>query len=180
MANMNIRKGLIRLSLVATVLAFGSGAYFDFSPSTWLYENEDYTDIASRATFELSEQKNCKTGKISYFQLEGEPNNPIYLICDTQNEGTCKSMKDCSGLEKYAQVIGKDAIGKGVDIQSLTQAKIKSELNLIKTERFFDMFKERALSGFYNVIELWKYLIISALFIIALNWIYKGFVKNNN
>jgi len=177
---MNIRKGLIRLSLVATVLAFGSGAYFEFSPSAWLYEKEDYEDIASRATFELSEQKSCQTGKIRYFQQEGEPNIPIYLICDTTNEGSCKSMKECSWLERYAQTIGKDAIGKGIDLQSLTSNKIESELNLIKTQRLLDMFKEKAMNGFYNTIELWKYLLIFAIFILACNWIYKGFEKNTN
>jgi len=177
---MNIRKGLIRLALVATVLAFGSGAYFDTGPVTWLYENEDYKDIASRATFELSEQKNCKAGKITYFQPEGASNNPIYLICDTQNESACKSMEECGGLERYAQAIGKNAIGKGVDIQSLTHDKIASELNLVKTERLFGMLKERAVSGFHNVIELWKYLLIFAIFILACNWIYRGFVKNTN
>ena len=177
---MNISKGLIRLSLVATVLAFGSGAYFEFSPSTWLYEKEDYEDIASRATFELSEQKNCQAGKISYFQEEGELKNPIYLICDTKNEGSCKSMKECSWLERYAQTIGKDAIGKGIDLQSLTGNKIESELNLIKTQRLIGMFKEKVTNGFYNVIELWKYLLVFAIFILACNWIYKGFVKNAN
>ena len=177
---MNIRKGLIRLALVATVLAFGSGAYFDTGPVTWLYESEDYKDIANRATFELSEQKSCKAGKINYFEPEGNNNNPIYLICDTENEGACKSMKECSGLERYAQAIGKDAIGKGIVIQSLTYDKISSELNLVKTERLFGMLKERAVSGFQNVIELWKYLLIFAVFILACNWIYRGFVKNTN
>jgi hypothetical protein len=171
---------LIRLALVATVLAFGSGAYFDTGPATWLYESEDYKDISSRAAFELSEWKNCKTGKITYFEPEGVPNKPIYLICDTQNEGACKSMKECSGLERYAQAIGKDAVGKGIDIQSLTNNKIESELNLVKTERLFGMLKERAVSGFHNVIELWKYLLIFAVFILACNWIYRGFVKNTN
>jgi hypothetical protein len=177
---MNIRKGLIRLALVATVLAFGSGAYFDTGPVTWLYENEDYKDIASRATFELSEEKNCKTGKITYFQPEGEPGKQIFLICDTKNDGACKSMKECSGLERYAQTIGKDAIGKGIDIESLTREKITSELNLIKTERLLGMLEERAINGFYNMIELWKYLLILAIFVLTGNWVYKGFVKNTN
>lgn len=177
---MNIRKGLIRLALVATVLAFGSGAYFDFSPSTWLYESEDYKDIASRAAFELSEQKNCKTGIIGYFQLEDEPGKQIFLICNTQNDGTCKSMKECSGLERYAQTIGKDGIGKGIDIQSLTREKITSELNLIKNERLLGMLEERATNGFYNVIELWKYLLIISIFVLTCNWVYKGFIKNTN
>ena len=153
MTIMSKRKGLIRLLIVITVLAFGFGAHVDTGPFTWLYKNMDFKDIANRATFELSEEESCKAGKISNFQIEGVKNDPIYLICDTKNEGTCKSMKECSGLERYAKTIGGEVVGKGIDLQVLTHEKITSELNLVKTKLLFDMLQERAVIGFNYAIE---------------------------
>lgn len=173
----NLKRGFIRLLTIASIVFFSWGAYYDFSPTTWLVGSTDYNDVIGRASFDLTDE-NCKRGVIGYMFPVNQPDNINYTVCDGEKEGFCQPIANCNGLEAYASILGKDKIGKQLSVSDLTPSKIESDIMKVKHERLFNMLKERGFSGLENLLRLW-YFSLSAFIVFNLfRWIYNGFRKN--
>ena len=175
--NTNLTRGFIRLLAIASIGFFSWGAYYDFSPTTWLYGSTDYNDVIGRATFDLKDE-NCKKRKLIYIYPVNEPKNFIFLVCDEDKEGICQPISNCNGLEAYASTVGKDKIGNGIRVSDLSPNKIESDIKNVKFERQIDMLKERIISGLKNLINLWIFALSIFIFFYIIRWIYKGFSRN--
>ena len=175
--NTNLKRGLIRLLTIASVVFFSWGAYYDFSPTSWLYGSTDYNDVIGRASFDLTDE-NCKRRKLGYMFPVNKPDNITYAVCDAEKEGFCQPIANCNGLEGYASILGKDKIGTGISVIDLTPSKIESDIKKVKYERLFDMLKERGFSGLENLLSLWFFALSAFIVFHLLRWIYNGFRKN--
>jgi hypothetical protein len=175
--NTNLKRGFTRLLAIASIGFFSWGAYFDFSPTTWLYGKTNYSDVVQRATLDLKDESCLKTN-IDYAIPIDEPNNIIYLVCENEAATLCIPTKKCNGILDYAEIVGKERIGKGINTRDLTNKIIENDINKVKSDRRIAMIKERTLSGFDNLLKLWIYVVAFFVFFYASRWIYKGFSSN--
>jgi hypothetical protein len=175
--NTNLTRGFIRLLAIASLGFFCWGAYYDFSPTTWLYGSRDYNDVIERASFDLTDE-NCKKSKIKYVFPIDDRKNIIYLVCDGEKEGFCKPIENCNGLEGYASILGKDKLGKELSVSNLTPSKIKSDIKKVEHERLIDMLKERGSNGLENLLSLWVYAFSVFIAFHLFRWTYNGFKKD--
>ena len=175
--NTNLQRGFIRLLVISSIGFFSWGAYYDFSPTTWLHGSINYNDVIGRATFDLKDE-NCKKSKLEYVYPVNEPKNFIFLVCDGEKEGFCHPIKNCNGLEAYASTIGKDKIGNGIRVSDLSPSKIETDIKKVKFERQIDMVKERIESGVENLTNLWIFALSIFISFHIIRWIYKGFRRD--
>ena len=172
----NLKRGFLRLLTIASLVFFSWGAYYDFSPSSYLYSSEDYDDLIGRATFDLSDEK-CNKSILKYVHPIDEPNNFSALVCEAKKETFCTVVKNCNGLEKYANILDGKKYNFEINVKELSPNIIKESVKKIQFERRIDMFKERGLNGYYNVINLWVFAFSIMILFYVLRWIYIGFKK---
>lgn len=171
--NLNFKKGFLRSIIILSIAFFSWGAYYNFSPTSWLYNNTNFDQVVSLASVDLLNDS-CKPKSINYFIDEANSKNFFYLICEKDKNLSC-SKNICKGLLDYAQVVGKDVIGNGVKVSDLTADKVQHDVNKIKSDQQFEIIKERTYSGIKNLLKFWSYVLSFILMFFILRWIYKGF-----
>ena len=172
----NLKRGFIRLLTIASLVFFSWGAYYDFSPSSYLYSSEDYDDIIGRATFDLLDEK-CNKSILKYMQQVDKPNNLRALVCEAKKDDFCTVVKNCNGLEKYANILDGKKYNYEINVKELSPNIIKENVKKIQFERRIDMLKERGLNGYLNLQNLWLFAFSIMILFYVLRWIYVGFKK---
>ena len=168
----NLKRGFIRLLIIASLASFSWGAYDGFSPTNWLYGSTDYDDAIGRATFDLLDDK-CNKSKLKYIQPVDEPNNILVLVCEAEKTAFCIEIENCNGLENYAKIIGEEKINNEIIVSNLSPGKVEADIQKVKFKRQIDIIKERGLNGLSNFVNLW----IFALSIFFLFLLLDGYLK---
>ena len=174
--NSNFKRGFFRLLIISSLASFGWGTYHDFNPSFYLYSSEDYDDIVGRATFDLLDEK-CNKSILKYMHPVDEPSNLSALVCEAKKDDFCTVVKNCNGIEKYANILDEKKYNYEINVKELSPAIIKESVKQIQFERRIDMLKERGLNGYYNVLNLWVFAFSIMILFYVFRWIYIGFKK---
>lgn len=170
----NLKRGLFRLFLIATISVFCAGAYYDFSPTAWLYGSVDYDDVVEKTTANLKDES-CRKGALMYMHPVDNPKDLSYFVLEKRSNGTLMPIQDCNGLALYGETLGKERIGNGIDVSSLTESSVRSEIEKIKSERRLEMIQDRVLNGAKDVLNFWGAVLAVVVVVSALSWIARGF-----
>jgi len=174
---MNIRRGFLRILIVSAAASFTYGFYFGFSHTTWLYATIDYEELMQKIEQELNQEK-CNSGELGYFSPTDQPEKITYVVCGERKvgkSGFCPILKECDGLAKYAEILGKKKIQSGIKVNELQIESIRTDIFSIKSQRAYESLSDRIKNGFDSLIKFFIFTGIGAVVFMIARWVTRGF-----
>ena len=172
---MNLKKGLLRASVVLSPIVFLLGFFLEFSPLGYLYSKTDFHELATQIKTEKY-SSGCKGGRITLVLYFTDRTKYSFTV-NQQNPETGKySEGNCPFLVKYAELLGRDVVfERKIQVDDLTHERIDDDIDAARKRAQLVEYKERTFNGAKFVLYVWLTFIGLYFFHYSTNWVVKGF-----